>query len=292
LDLISAEPFPALASTTCDEETSSLSRAAERTRLIDAYDREYLVLPADRIERRRAAHRLRYQVYCLENPFEDRSEHPDGLEEDEFDGHAVQSLLQRRADGTVIGTVRLILPDPRDVRGVLPFHRLCRPRVPLVDLLLPVGSMAEVSRFCISKELRRLRPGGASASTLARYATLGLIRSLLENSIDNGISHWCMVVEPPLLRFLSALGLQFYPLGPLVEHHGRRQPCHADLTILLKGVRERRREVWEVITDDGRLVPPPAVPSYREGDAPRAEPARAGSSSGLEPGQAGLAALA
>lgn len=286
MDLISAEPFPNV-STTCDDETSSISRA-ERTRLIDAYDREYLVLPADRIERRRAAHRLRYQVYCLENPFEDRSEHPDGLEEDEFDDHAVQSLLQRRADGTVIGTVRLILPDPGDVRGVLPFHRLCRPRVPLVDLLLPVGSMAEVSRFCISKELRRQRPG-ASASTLARYATLGLIRSLLENSIDNEISHWCMVVEPALLRFLSALGLQFYPLGPLVDHHGRRQPCHADLTILLNGVRERRREVWEVITDDGRLVPPPAVPSYRKGEGQRDELARAGSAGGPGSSRAGLA---
>jgi N-acyl amino acid synthase of PEP-CTERM/exosortase system len=256
LDLFSTESLPPSNATTSDEGHGSLEAGAERRRLIDLYDTEYSVLSADRAERRRAAHRLRYQVYCLENPFEDRSEHPDGLERDEFDDHSVQSLLQRRSDGAAIGTVRLILPDPSDVRGSLPFHRLCRPRVPLIDLLLPVNSMAEVSRFCISKELRRQKAGGPSQATLARYATLGLIRSLVETSIENEITHWCMVVEPALLRFLATLGLKFYPLGPLVEHHGLRQPCHADLAMLLQGVKERRREVWEVITDDGRLVPP------------------------------------
>jgi hypothetical protein len=64
--------------------------------------------------------------------------------------------------------------------------------------------------------------------------------------------------------------------------------------MLLKGVRERRPEVWEVITDDGRLVPPPRVPSYREGshreaevqrgDQPRPDPF-----GGIGPADAGLA---
>ncbi len=278
MDLFSAEPLPASNLSTSDEATGSFAVEAERRRLIDLYDHEYLVLAADRAERRRAAHRLRYQVYCLENPFEDQSQHPDGLEQDEFDDQSVQSLLQRRSDGAAIGTVRLILPDPTNLRGGLPFHRLCRPLVPLIDLLLPVNSMAEVSRFCISKELRRQKAGsGPSQATLSRYATLGLIRSLVEASIENEITHWCMVVEPALLRFLATLGLKFYPLGPVVEHHGLRQPCHADLAMLLQGVRERRREVWEVITDDGRLMPAPSAvgagtdPQAMLDDLPRPE---------------------
>lgn len=255
MDLTPADAPAAIESITFGDGVGSCPTEAGRRRLIDLYDEEYTVVWADRPERRRAAHRLRYQVYCLENPFEDRSEHPDGLEHDAFDDFAVHSLLQRRADGEAIGTVRLILPDANSARGGLPFHRLCRPQVPLIDMLLPVASMAEVSRFCISKELRRHSANGRSGARLARYATLGLIRSLVEASIENEVTHWCMVVEPSLLRFLAGLGLKFYPLGPLVEHHGRRQPCHADLAMLLEGVRERRRDVWEVITDDGRLQP-------------------------------------
>jgi N-acyl amino acid synthase of PEP-CTERM/exosortase system len=266
LDLISAETPPPIAAIDCENGIRGMHdipATAERQRLIDLYEREYLVLQADRAERRRAAHRLRYQVYCLENPFEESSAYPDGMERDEFDDHSVQSLLQRRVDGAAIGTVRLILPVEGRAGDSLPFQRLCRPIVPLLDLLLPIETMAEVSRFCISKELRR-RPAiqGSGAETarriasLSRYATLGLIRSLIENSIEHGITHWCLVVEPALMRFLASLGLRFHPLGPVVEHHGLRQPCHADLAMLLDGVREQRPDVWEVITDDGRLAVP------------------------------------
>ena len=275
MDAISADAPPPNTAIDCENGIlgmHAIPAAAERQRLIDLYEREYLVLQADRAERRRAAHRLRYQVYCLENPFEESAAYPDGMERDEFDDHSVQSLLQRRVDGAAIGTVRLILPAEGRAGDSLPFQRLCRPIVPLLDLLLPVDTMAEVSRFCISKELRRrpaIQGSGAEPArriaSLSRYATLGLIRSLVENSIDHGITHWCLVVEPALMRFLASLGLQFYPLGPLVEHHGLRQPCHADLATLLDGVREQRPEVWEVITDDGRLaVPETARPDRRQ----------------------------
>jgi N-acyl amino acid synthase of PEP-CTERM/exosortase system len=62
-----------------------------------------------------SAQRLRYQVYCVENPFENTSDHPDGLERDEFDSHSVHSLLIHRASGQAMGTTRLIMP----VRGAL-----------------------------------------------------------------------------------------------------------------------------------------------------------------------------
>lgn len=227
---------------------------SERERLFDLYRRAYEILPVNSDCRRRAAHRLRYQVYCLENPFESAAEHPDGLEIDEFDDHAVQTLLRRRSDRAIIGGVRLILPVDDHVSGGLPFLRLCQPRVPFLDLMLPLNRTAEVSRFCISKELRR-RASGKAEAPLARYATLGLIRSLVASSLDNGITHWCLVVEPALLRFLAILGLRFNPLGQPVEHHGLRQPCYAELATLLEGVRTLRPEVWEVITDEGRLAP-------------------------------------
>jgi len=249
-----------------------------RQRLIDLYEREYSIVPADRPDRRRAAHGLRYQVYCVENAFENAAAHPDCMEADEFDGHAAQHLLQRLSDGAAIGTVRLILPvhsgRPGGLLDCLPFNRLARQVVPRLDLLLPLDRMAEVSRFCISKELRRRRDGGQKAGAgqgfaLARYATLGLIRGLIGSSIDHGITHWCLVVEPALLRFLGGLGFHFEPLGPVVEYHGVRQPCHADLATLIQGVLRERPDVWEVITDDGRLQPSQApVPGPVHGPVP------------------------
>jgi hypothetical protein len=49
----------------------------------------------------------------------------------------------------------------------------------------------------------------------------------------------------------------FNPLGPLVEYHGRRQPCWVDLGIMLDRVHAERPDVWNVITDGGRLWPKP-----------------------------------
>ena len=263
MDIFSAETTAqdcAIDSCGHDHPANPAERRPGRKRLIDLYESEYVVLPADRPERQRAAHGLRYQVYCVENQFENAATHPDCMEADEFDGHAVQHLLQRRSDGAAIGTVRLILPVEDRLADCLPFSRLCRRVAPRLDLLLPLDRMAEVSRFCISKQLRRRSDGRAAqsrAAALSRYATLGLIRGLVAASLERGVGHWCLVVEPALLRFLASLGLHFEPLVPVIDYHGRRQPCHADLATLIEGVRLHRPDVWEVITDDGRLVPQP-----------------------------------
>jgi N-acyl amino acid synthase of PEP-CTERM/exosortase system len=74
-------------------------------------------------------------------------------------------------------------------------------------------------------------------------------------SAREGITHWAAVMEPALLRLLTRLGIHFNPLGRLVDHHGRRQPCWADLDVLLRRVYAERPDVWDVITDGGRLWP-------------------------------------
>src|SRR3546814_14902814 len=53
--------------------------------------------------------RLRYQVYCVENPFEDPAEHPDGLEHDVYDERATHCLLFHKRTESWEGTARLIL---------------------------------------------------------------------------------------------------------------------------------------------------------------------------------------
>src|SRR3546814_7250579 len=58
--------------------------------------------------------RLRYQVYCVENPFEDPAEHPDGLEHDVYDERATHCLLFHKRTESWAGTARLILPNAED----------------------------------------------------------------------------------------------------------------------------------------------------------------------------------
>ncbi|WP_179954316.1 PEP-CTERM/exosortase system-associated acyltransferase [Denitrobaculum tricleocarpae] len=210
------------------------------------------------------AFRLRYQVYCVENDFEDPEEHPSGLEIDAFDAHSVHSLLIHRPSQTTVGAVRLVLPL-REMAHCLPIHDL----VETEALPFPVATSAEISRYAISREFRR-RSGEEryadinwheleskqqfSNRRIMPHITLGLMQNVLRMAIEHGVSHLCAVMEPALIRLLSRFGLNFHSLGPIVNYHGMRQPCFASLDELLLSSRLKRQEFWQVGTNDGKLV--------------------------------------
>lgn len=216
-------------------------------------------------ELRDTAFRLRYRVYCIENPFEDPSANPDGREIDEFDAHAAHSLLTYRPNATPAGTVRLVLPRTDDLNNSFALQRVCQDPLLKDPVRFPVKTMAEVSRFCISKEFRRRWNDSAFAGDdlggtemsideerrILPHLSLGLIESLVRMSVENGITHWCAVMEPTLLRLLTRLGIHFQPIGPIIEYHGRRQPCYVPLVTMLARVQQERPDVWDVITRAG-----------------------------------------
>ena len=212
------------------------------------------------------AYRLRYQVYCVENKFEDPSEHPDGLEIDAFDDHSLHSVLVHRETGRVVGTVRLILPLLGGTATDLPIQTVCRRPLPFT-----YATAAEVSRFSISKGFRRrmtdgIYPDEKSSSRragqmpydrrLQPFIVLGLISGLVEMSAAHGITHWCTIMMPALIRLLTRIGIHFHPLGPMVEHHGMRQPCYRNLDSLLRQVKQEKPEIWDVLTRQGTIWPP------------------------------------
>lgn len=218
---------------------------------------------ADRFEDRADCFRIRYQVYCIDNAFEDPEDNPDGLETDSYDSHSVHSLLTQRSTGNAIGTVRLVLPSHGGETRVLPMRQLAGDIASDAQAPFPIEHTAEISRFSIAKSFRQHTPDQGVEATLTPeewrkllfHLPLGLIRSCVEMSAREGITHWAAVMEPALLRLLTRLGIHFNPLGPLVDHHGRRQPCWADLDTLLRRVYAERPDVWDVITDGGRLWP-------------------------------------
>jgi N-acyl amino acid synthase of PEP-CTERM/exosortase system len=237
--------------------------------LFEEYRRVFEGVPANTPTLRRAAHQLRYQVYCVENKYEDPADNPGGLEYDEYDSHALHAVLLHRRTRTFVGTVRVVLHKPGARRGSLPFHHVCEHSCLRDPHFLPLEATAEIGRFAISKAFcRQLRHGtdyrfgglGNVSRELRRlfpHVSLGLIKVALELSIPFRIRYVCAVMEPTLLRLLTKFGILFQSLGDTVDYHGKRQPCYANIAELLARVKVERPEVWEVITDRGRLCPPP-----------------------------------
>jgi N-acyl-L-homoserine lactone synthetase len=199
-----------------------------------------------------AALALRHQAYCVENPgFEDPEAHGDGRETDEFDCRSRHALLRRRDDGCAIGTVRIVLPKSIDDPD-LPVQRISSHPAFKDRARLPPRSSGEISRFTLPKRTART-PG----QVLPR---LGLFRGVVLLSAEAGLTHWSAMMEPALLRLLAAGGIRFEPIGPLVRHHGLRQPCLASIRAVLLGIRAEQPEVYDVITDGGRLSPAFQIP--------------------------------
>jgi N-acyl amino acid synthase of PEP-CTERM/exosortase system len=233
--------------------------------LIDNFNQRFAVITADTIALQEQAYRLRYQVYCIENNFENPLDHQLEQEMDEFDARSVHSVIIDRPSQDVIGTVRIILPDPDAIEKSFPIQRECSLPLMRGNKKLNTSRSAEISRFAVSKEFSRRtadhQPSPRQAADLRderRSAmpniTLGLMNGIVRMSVEHGITEWFAVMEPTLLRLLARFGIYFSPIGPMVNYHGMRQPCHANVESLLGRVRKERIDVWEVITDNGTLL--------------------------------------
>ena len=213
--------------------------------MLDSFQQSFDVIAANSPTLREVCYGLRYQVYCVENPFEDPGAFPDRLERDGFDAHAVNALMTDRQTGDAIGCCRVVLPFDGGAARKLPMQTACRdPWITDADVW-PPGRVGEISRFCIAKAYRKGRMIGE--------AKLGLLRRALQLALDNRLTHVCCLLDPLLLRLFERLGLDFGPQGQLVDHHGLRQPCVTSIRRLFAGARRTRLDVWQVVTDNGEL---------------------------------------
>jgi N-acyl amino acid synthase of PEP-CTERM/exosortase system len=235
-------------------------------RLVDLYNQYFEVIHAESTEQIRECLRLRYQVYCVENPFENPLQNPGGIETDEFDSAAMHSLLRHRKSGEIVGTVRLLLPRNGKEGMGLPIRQICRHEPMSHDnSLLPWAGTAEISRFAVSKMMRRRAGDGTVVGNFETSdqdsrrripdTSLGLMQAVLAMAAKSGMTHICAVMEPTLLRMLRRLGMVMPSVGPEVDYHGRRQPCYGHLDTGLARVWIQRPDVWELLTCNGALWP-------------------------------------
>ena len=221
------------------------------------YDRHFDVIRAATPRLVREAYRLRYQVYCVEHPFEDPEQQVGACESDDYDDRSIHTLLLHRRTGEIAGTSRVILPNEPRFRP-LPMATLLQGSDRRRFDSFPVAHTAELSRFAVSKQFRRrlgeqrypdVGFGDAALIETERrlmpFISLGLIRGLFGICLEYGITHLAAVMEPPLIRILHRLGLDFTPIGGIVMHHGLRQPCIASLDDLIEHSRETDSIVWQ-----------------------------------------------
>ena len=235
----------------------------------ELYDRYFAVVLADTPALLDAAHALRYQVYCVEHAFEDPVQQVGERERDQCDGQSVHSVLVSKLPGTVVGCVRLILPKPGGACASLPIRKLLsgadRARLDTFG----IERTAEISRYAIAKRYRR-RPGENEypdvESTdptvlefrrLAPHMSLGLIRGVCLLAARHNIDTVCAAMSLPLLRLLERFGLVFEQLGPVIDYHGRRQPCVAECKQLLAGLGECNQDFYRLVTEASRHAADP-----------------------------------
>jgi N-acyl amino acid synthase of PEP-CTERM/exosortase system len=236
--------------------------------LLEIYNRYFFSQAADTPELVARAQEIRYQVYCIEQQgYEDAAQHPDGREKDEFDTRSIHSLLVHRPSGVAMGTVRLVLPDGDAPDRSFAIQRAFEPSALTNGGFFPIATTAEVSRFSVSKAFRRRRGDGmfpgedpdlaAGDAPAPRRSgplmSLGLIQGLVRMSAQHGVTHWCAMMEPKLLRMLTTLGIYFEYIGEPVEYHGLRQPCYCAVDPMLQRVQQERPSYWDVLTDQGRI---------------------------------------
>ena len=230
-----------LDSVNCTGVNSAFNTSVISKQMIAVLNENFTIETANTPRHLEEAHRLRYQTYCVERGYEASST---GLEVDEFDARSRHVVLRHHVSDRAVGTVRLVLPRPEAPHDSLPMQRLCNTKILLP---VPASTTAEISRFAVPKGTRR------TGATFAPLMRLGLLKGLLQISCELGLTHWCAVMERPLLRLLRATSVHFLPAGPLVEHRGHRQPSYAKIDRILVRLRVEQAAAWDFLTDGGRL---------------------------------------
>lgn len=204
------------------------------------------------------AHRLRYRIYCEENPFESKDQHPNGLEQDRFDSHAHHVLLRYRGDGgaggdSFIGVVRVVLPSGRP-GDCFPVQSAINH--PFFDNVHALRQYCEISRLGVVEPFRNAHrtkfvvPG----LSLSNLAPIGLIRGAVEESLHHGVGNAVLIVKDNLRQSLERIGARHYEtLGEPVEHKGLRQALAVNYTQNFLSIRQKCPRIWAVISRDGAL---------------------------------------
>lgn len=230
--------------------------------IVAAFNHYFEMIPATSDELKQEVYKLRYQVYCVETGF--LSPVAEGVEYDDYDAHSSHYLIRHRESGCYMATTRLILPNsclfPVEIHSQIDNN-------PLVKTI-PRANLAELSRFCVSKQFRRraneknlLFTNDVDDSLLARrekgssaHLTLALFACAIKMSHEHNIQYWYAIMDSTSKKIASALGIHFIEIGSAVDYYGMRRPYAIKISNLLRDVAEKDLNYWAMLTQHGQYI--------------------------------------
>jgi N-acyl amino acid synthase of PEP-CTERM/exosortase system len=223
----------------------------------------FTAVPALTDELKRAAYRIRCDVYCKDLSYE--PVRPDGMETDAYDDYSEHCLLKSKMDEDYVGCIRLVFARPGDPLFPLPFERLCAATIDraIVDpVKLPRDKIAEVSRLAVISQYRR-RKGEAKLPASINdndfgtpdrprfpYITVGLYLGMMVQAQRRGIEMLFVLTEISLATLLSRLGIRLQRIGASVEQRGLRVPSLIIVDDVIGGFGAFIRPLYDVIADE------------------------------------------
>lgn len=220
------------------------------------------VVIADTDVLKQEVYAIRYQVYCDELGFENKTYFLKQQEQDDFDLHSVHFLIRHKASGQFAGTVRLILPrDPILLsEQLLPVEYHCKNSLhPSVEKqYLLARRCAEVSRLAVRPEFRR-RPdeqGKTHVSDIPLewdtrcfpFISVGLYLTVAAYFMEaNELESAMALMEPRLARHLARAGIYFNQVGSSIDFNGQRAPFLVEKASLIANLKDEIRALFEHI---------------------------------------------
>ena len=214
--------------------------------ILDVFNKYFDMIQADSDELKNEVYKLRYQVYCIEQAdktgFKLPEGLPEGMEFDEYDAHSSHYLIRHRQLGHYMATTRLILPDRHNPEKLFPVE--IHSQIDNFEALKHISRkhLAEVSRFCISKDFRRrinesqtvtgFDPDFETENLFTQHVrriphiALGLIACSIKMSYENDIHDWYALMEPALIRVFSSMGVHFIGIGPVINYYDEMGKNH------------------------------------------------------------------
>ncbi|MGH8580236.1 MAG: PEP-CTERM/exosortase system-associated acyltransferase [Gammaproteobacteria bacterium] len=253
--------------------------------LIQAFNTYFEVRHATNPDLREQALKLRYDVYVREMQWESGS---GGVETDQYDRRSVHGLLYHRPTGALAGTARLVLQDAHCLDALFPAEGFIDEslRLGIADPKIARPRVAEFSRFTLARSFRSrtgeaANPYGAAIGSgpsepvqqsrdpshrgdgvafpfrqerrAMLHPLLGLFVWVIRASAHHELAYLYALMEPALDRVFKRFGLCFDRISPPVQHHGVRHVHTAHIPNFLSTLQRLRPEVWELLTDEGRL---------------------------------------
>jgi N-acyl amino acid synthase of PEP-CTERM/exosortase system len=210
--------------------------------------------------------RIRHNVYCEELAFEKIKD--EGKEHDEFDAQSIFSMIKHKPTDTYTSCVRVV--RSADASEMLPIEKYCLESIQNTELHprnFARHEIAEISRLAVKSDFRRRRTdkfkgsaiGAISESSYSEtelrcfpFIAIGLYMAAATMSIETGVKHVYVMMEPRLARSMKFVGINFIQLGDAIDYHGMRAPYYINPTIFMENLSPGFKCLYVAIAKDIR----------------------------------------